>query len=174
MDMPLSSVNQTAGGIMNIRCLAASVAASLLLVFATPASADDTILSVTGKVTGGEINLTLAQIEAMGSANIVTTTPWHDGLTTFEGVPMARFLEVVGAHGTTAYVQALNDFSMDMPLSDLIRFDAIMAFKTDGKYMEIADKGPLFIVFPYDDVSEVRNELFYARSVWQIRSIEIE
>jgi hypothetical protein len=40
--------------------------------------------------------------------------------------------------------------------------------------MEIADKGPLFIVFPYDDVEEVRNALFYSRSVWQIHSIEIE
>ncbi len=159
---------------MNIRCLAASVAASLVLVFATPASADDTILSVTGKVTGGEINLTLEQIEAMGSASIVTTTPWHDGLTTFEGVPMVSFLDAVGAHGTTAYVHALNDFSIDIPLSDLTRFNAIMAFKTDGEYMGIADKGPLFIVFPYDDAEEVRNALFYARSVWQIHTIEIE
>ncbi|MCM2561744.1 oxidoreductase [Lutimaribacter sp. EGI FJ00014] len=159
---------------MNIRCLAASVAASVLLVFATPASASDTILSVTGKVTDGEINLTLEQVEAMGSTSIVTTTPWHDGLTTFEGVPMARFLDAVGAQGTTAYVHALNDFSIDIPLSDLTRFDAIMAFKTDGEYMGIAEKGPLFIVFPYDDVREVRNELFYARSVWQIHTIEIE
>ena len=159
---------------MNLRCLTASVAASLCLAVATPASADDTILTVTGNVTGGEISLTLKQIEAMGSASIVTTTPWHDGLTTFEGVAMASFLDAVGAQGTTAYIHALNDFSIDVPLSDLTRFDAIMAFKTDGNYMGIADKGPLFIVFPYDDVKEVRNELFYARSVWQIHSIEIE
>ncbi len=158
---------------MTIRRLAGVAAAALLLAFAGPA-AGDTILAVTGKVTGGEINLTLAEIEAMGTARIVTTTPWHDGRTTFEGVPMARFLEAVGAHGTTAYVQALNDFSIDIPLSDLTRFDAIMAFKTDGNYMEIADKGPLFLVFPYDDVEEVRNAQFYARSVWQIHTIEIE
>lgn len=159
---------------MTILSLAASVAASLFLVFATPASASDTILVVTGNVPSAEINLTLAQIEAMGSASIVTTTPWHDGLTTFEGVPMANFLEAVGAQGTTAYVQALNDFSIDIPLSDLIRFDAILAFKTNGNYMGIADKGPLFIVFPYDDVEETRNALFYARSVWQIHTIVIE
>jgi len=160
---------------MNIPRLAG--VAALLLAFATPAdaaAAEDIILAVTGKVTGGEINLTLAEIEAMGTARIVTTTPWHDGRTTFEGVPMARFLKAVGAYGTTAYVQALNDFSIDIPLSDLTRFEAIMAFKTDGNYMEIADKGPLFIVFPYDDVEEVRNSLFYSRSVWQIHSIEIE
>jgi hypothetical protein len=159
---------------MNVRRLAGVAAAALLLAFAIPADAGDTILAVTGKVTGGEINLTLAEIEAMGSARIVTTTPWHDGRTTFEGVPMAQFLEAVGAHGTSAYVQALNDFSIDIPLSDLTRFGAIMAVKTDGSYMEIADKGPLFIDFPYDDVEEVRNALFYARSVWQIHAIEIE
>ena len=159
---------------MNIHRLAGVAAAALLLAFAIPADAGDTILAVTGKVTGGEINLTLEEIEAMGSASIVTTTPWHEGRTTFEGVPMVKFLEAVGAHGTSAYVQALNDFSIDIPLSDLTRFGAIMAVKTDGSYMEIADKGPLFIVFPYDEVDEVRNALFYARSVWQIHSIEIE
>lgn len=159
---------------MNIRRLASVAAAALVLAYVTPAQARDTILAVTGKVTGGEISLTLAEIEAMGTARIVTTTPWHDGRTTFEGVPMARFLEAVGASGTTAYVQALNDFSIDIPLSDLIRFDALLAFKSGGHYMELADKGPLFIVFPYDDVEEVRNALFYSRSVWQIHSIEIE
>ena len=159
---------------MTIRCLAASVVASLFLAFATPTSAGDTILVVTGNVAGAEINLTLAQIEAMGSASIVTTTPWHDGQTTFEGVPMARFLEAVGAQGTTAYVQALNNYNMDIPLSDLIDFDAILAFKTNGDYMSIADKGPLFIVFPYDDMEEARNALFYSRSVWQIHAIAIE
>jgi hypothetical protein len=106
---------------MTIRRLAGVAAAALLLALATPADAGDTILAVTGKVTGGEMNLTLAEIEAMGSARIVTTTPWHDGRTSFEGVPMARFLEAVGAHGTTAYVQALNDFGIEIPLSDLTR-----------------------------------------------------
>jgi hypothetical protein len=159
---------------MNIRRLAGVAMASLLLAFTDPADASDTILAVTGKVTGGEMNLTLAQIEAMGSARIVTTTPWHDGRVTFEGVPMARFLAAVGAHGTTAFVQALNDFSIDIPLSDLTRFEAVLAFKTNGSYMEIADKGPLFIVFPYDDVEEVRNALFYSRSVRHIHSIAIE
>lgn len=159
---------------MNIRRLIGVAAAALLLAFAHPVHAAEPILTVTGQVTGGEMNLTLAEIEAMGSARIVTSTPWHDGRVTFDGVPIARFLEAVGARGTTAFIQALNDFSIDIPLSDLTRFDAILAFKADGKYMEIADKGPLFIVFPYDDVEEVRNALFYARSVWQIYTIEIE
>ncbi|MFA8386229.1 MAG: oxidoreductase [Pelagibaca sp.] len=159
---------------MAIRTLTASVAALLFLCFATPSSAGDTILVVTGNVPGDEVNLTLAQIEAMGSASIETTTPWHDGQKTFEGVPMGRFLETVGAEGTTAYVHALNNYSMDIPLSDLTEFDAILAFKTDGDYMDIADKGPLFIVFPYDDIDEARNALFYARSVWQIHTIVIE
>ena len=159
---------------MNISRLAASAAISLVLAMATPAGAGDTILAVTGKVTGGEMNLTLAEIEALGSARIVTTTPWHDGKVVFEGVPMARFLEAVGAHGKSAYVQALNDFTIEIPISDLTRFDAILAYKTNGNYMEVVDKGPLFIVFPYDDVAEVRNALYHSRSVWQIYSIEIE
>jgi hypothetical protein len=160
---------------MFINRFAACAAAVLVLVLAAPAHAEETILTVTGNTTAAaEISFTLSDIEALGTARIVTTTPWHDGEVTFEGVPMSRLMEAVGAHGTTIVVHALNEYSIAIPLSDFARFEAIMAFKTDGRYMEVADKGPLFIVYPYDDVAEVNNALYYARSVWQVRNIEIE
>ena len=155
--------------------LAVCAAAVGLLAFAAPAEAEDTILTITGNLADGkEINLTLSDIEALGSARIVTTTPWHDGKVTFEGVPMSRLMESVEAHGTTAYVLALNNYSTEIPLSDFDQFGAIMAYKMDGAYMEVADKGPLFIIYPYDDVAELKSEVYYSRSAWQVRSIEIE
>ena len=87
---------------------------------------------------------------------------------------MSRLMEAVGAHGTTAFVLALNNYSTEIPLSDFTRFDAILAYKKDGQEMAIADKGPLFIIYPYDDVAELQGELYYSRSAWQVRSIEIE
>ena len=160
---------------MHINRFTTSAAAVLFLVFASPAAADDTILTITGNVTAGtEVNFTLSEIEAMGTAQIVTTTPWHDGEVTFEGVPMSRLMEAVGAHGTTAFVLALNNYSTEVPMSDFTSYEAILAFKKDGQYMEVADKGPLFIIYPYDDVAELKSELYYSRSAWQVRSIDIE
>ena len=160
---------------MRINHLAAAAAALLLLSFASPATAQNTVLTITGKVSAGkEINLTLPDIEAMGTARIVTTTPWHDGKVTFEGVPMSELMEAVGAEGTTAFVLALNNYGTDIPLSDFASFETILAYKMDGQYMEVADKGPLFIIYPYDDNAKLKSELYYSRSAWQVRSIEIE
>src|SRR5688572_27859628 len=104
-----------------------SVAALLLLAFASPADAEDTILTVTGKVSAGkELNLTLSDIEAMGSARVVTTTPWHDGKVTFEGVPMSKLMKAVGAQGATAFVLALNNYSTEIPMSDFTQFEPIL------------------------------------------------
>lgn len=154
---------------------AAFAAALILLAFAAPAEAEDTILTITGNITAGpEMDLTLSDIEALGAARITTTTPWHDGEVTFEGVPMSRLMEAVGAQGTTAFVVALNNYSTEIPMSDFTRFEPILAYKKDGEYMQVADKGPLFIIYPYDDVAELKNELYYSRSAWQVRSIEIE
>jgi hypothetical protein len=174
-DAALSSLNQSVGGNMHIKRFAASTAAVFLLAFASPADAEDTILTVTGNITAGaEVNMTLSDIEALGSARIVTTTPWHDGKVTFEGVPMSRLMEAVGANGTVAFVLALNNYSSEVPLSDFTRFEPILAYKKDGRVMGIADKGPLFIIYPYDDVAELKSELYYSRSAWQVRSIEIQ
>lgn len=160
---------------MHITRIAASVAALLLLAFASPADAEETILTVTGKVTDGtEINMTLSDIEALGTARIVTTTPWHDGEVTFEGVPMSQLMEAVGAEGTTAFVLALNNYGTEIPMSDFASSWPILAYKKNGQYMEVADKGPLFIIYPYDDDPRLKSELYYSRSAWQVRSIEIE
>jgi hypothetical protein len=160
---------------MHIKRFAASAAAVFLLAFASPADAEETILTVTGNIiSGADVNMTLADIEALGTARIVTTTPWHDGEVTFEGVPMSRLMEAVGANGTVAFVHALNNYSSEVPLSDFTRFEPILAYKMDGQEMSIADKGPLFIIYPYDDAAELRSELYYSRSAWQVRSIEIK
>lgn len=125
---------------MHIKRFAASAAAVFLLAFASPADAEETILTVTGNITvGAEVNMTLSDIEALGTVQIVTTTPWHDGEVTFEGVPMSRLMEAVGANGTVALVHALNNYSSEIPMSDFTRFGPILAYKMDGQEMGIAD-----------------------------------
>ncbi|WVT76298.1 hypothetical protein QM996_29310 (plasmid) [Sinorhizobium chiapasense] len=49
-----------------------------------------------------------------------------------------------------------------------------MALKQDGRYMEVADKGPLFVIYPFDDKPELKSEIYFSRSVWQVRTITIE
>lgn len=106
-------------------------------------------------------------LEALGLETIETTTPWYDGAVTFEGVPMRSILERVGADGEEVVARALNDYSTVIPASDFYDHGVILALKRDGEYMEISDKGPLFIVYPYD-AEGLHSQQYYARSAWQV------
>jgi hypothetical protein len=39
--------------------------------------------------------------------------------------------------------------------------------------MPVRDRGPLFAVYPFDALPELRNAVYYSRSAWQLRSIEV-
>ena len=51
--------------------------------------------------------------------------------------------------------------------------DTILATRMDGQLMSVRDKGPLFLIYPFDLDSGLYNEKYFARSVWQIKEIEV-
>ena len=133
------------------------------------------ILTIDGGVDGGRpVEFTLDRLEALGTATIKTSTPWHDGVVTFEGVPLSRLMTEVKATGSVLAVLALNNYRTEIPFSDFGEFGAILATKANGKYMEVSDKGPLFVIYPFDDRPELKQELYYSRSAWQVRTITVE
>ena len=86
---------------------------------------------------------------------------------------MAALLDHVGAAGTKVTALALNDYSTDIPLDDFRRYDAILALKRDGAYMPVRDKGPLFIVYPYDSDPALKHQRYYSRSAWQVARLVV-
>lgn len=140
--------------------------------------ADKTILTVTGKIAvtnqPNAAAFDRAMLESLGLAVIETTTPWYSAKVKFEGVPMVRLLKAVGASGEKLSVVALNDYKTEIPIEDFEKFGTILALKRDGNYMPISDKGPLFVVYPYDSNPELKTQKFYGRSAWQVARIEVK
>ena len=136
------------------------------------------ILTVTGKITatndGRKAVFNREMLEALGGTSFSTSTPWYDGSHKFEGVPLARLLDVVGATGDRLVVTALNDYVTEIPVEDIRKFAVILALKRDGQYMPISDKGPLFIIYPFDSNSELKAQVYYKRSAWQVSQIEVK
>jgi hypothetical protein len=66
----------------------------------------------------------------------------------------------VAASGNTVQALALNDYSTDIPMEDFEKYNVILALKRDGEYMPVRDKGPLFVVYPYDSNPELRSQKF--------------
>ena len=157
--------------------------AAVLLGFSTsqaaalPQPTGKPILEITGAITvhngGGIARFDRVMLEALGTKVIVTTTPWHKGSVRFEGVPLATLMKAVGAQGSAVKVTALNDYVSVVPMADFARHGVILALKADGSYMEVKDRGPLFIIYPYDADPTLKSQRYYARSVWQVRHIEV-
>jgi hypothetical protein len=117
----------------------------------------------------------LPALEALPQRTLATATPWYPGARRFTG-PLLR--DVLASAGLPADATgharcvALNDYRVDIPLADLRGFDVVLARLLDGKPMSVRDKGPLFVIYPFDERPELRNSLYYGRCIWQLKSIE--
>lgn len=122
----------------------------------------------------GKAVFDVASLEKLGMVTFQTTSPWYNGRTTFTGISLQKLMDYVGAKGSLAKVTALNDYTTEIPLSDFKKYNVILAMKVNGEYMRIRDKGPLFVVYPYDSMPELNNQIFYSRSAWQVSRMSIE
>ncbi|MFM9942408.1 MAG: molybdopterin-dependent oxidoreductase [Hyphomicrobiaceae bacterium] len=135
------------------------------------------ILRIGGKITntndGDQAIFDMKSLEQLGMVTFETMTPWYTSKVRFDGVPVTKLLQAVGAKGEKLVVTALNDYATEIPIADAEAYAPILAFKRDGSYMPVTDKGPLFIVYNYDSRPELKSQKFYARSAWQVARIEV-
>jgi len=106
--------------------------------------------------------------------SFTTATPWYSTPMKFEGVPLAKLLERLGASGQSLMVVALNDYSSDIPVSDIKKYNVLLALKVNGEYISVRDKGPMFIIYPFDTDPELQHQTYYGRSVWQVSKIVVK
>ncbi len=153
--------------------LMAIVGAAYAATLATPS--ERPVLTISGKiaVTNREdtAQFDRAMLESLGLVTVETTTPWHEGKVKFEGVSMDKLMKLVGATGERVMVVALNDYTTEIPMEDFAKFNVILAIKRNGEYMPVRDKGPLFVIYPYDSNPDLKTQTYYARSAWQVAKI---
>ncbi|XUY28780.1 oxidoreductase [Agrobacterium sp. rho-8.1] len=143
-----------------------------------PTPSGKTILTISGNITNtnvdGAAKFDRAMLEGLGIVTVETKSPWYDGVTRFDGVSLKKLMEYVGAGGTTVTAVALNDYMSTLPLADFQKFNVILAMKRNGTYMEVREKGPLFVIYPYDSTPELQTQTYYARSAWQVAKLIVE
>lgn len=69
---------------------------------------------------------------------------------------------------------AINDYSVEIPISDAVEGGPILAYKSDGAYMSRRDKGPIWLIYPYDQNADYRSETIYSRSIWQLDRLNVK
>lgn len=137
----------------------------------------DVILTVTGKLEHANVEGTaqfdMAMLDGLAQRTGEMETPWTDGKVTLSGPLLAAILEAAGAQGSVLKVRALNDYTAEIPFGDATDLQTILATKMNGAPMSVRDKGPLFLVYPFDLDASLYNEKYFSRSVWQIKDIEV-
>lgn len=137
----------------------------------------DVLLTVSGAIETQNVDDTaqfdLAMLEALGETEVKTSTIWTDGTQTFQGVEISALVEQLGVKGKTLRATAINDYAVEIPLADAVEGGPIIAYKLNGETMSVRDKGPLWIIYPYDADPAFRSEVIYSRSIWQLDRIEV-
>lgn len=136
------------------------------------------VLSVLGAVTqtnaGVSADFDMAMLAALPQRSFTTATPWYPQPVKFTGPLLRDVLAAAGASGQKLKAVALNDYKVEIEAGDARSFDVIVARLLDDKPMPVRDKGPLFIVYPYDSRPELKSERYYSRSAWQLRKLIVE
>jgi hypothetical protein len=153
-------------------CLAPAVALAL------DKPAGDVVLTIRGNVAspnaGKNAVFDMAMLEKLPQHSFSTKTPWHTGPTRFTGPLLRDVLAAAGASGTRIMAVALNDYKTEIPFSDLARHGVVLARLLNDKPMPVRDKGPLFIVYPFDSKAELQTETYYNRSAWQLHQLLVQ
>lgn len=141
-----------------------------------PEPSGPVLLTVTGdfavKTTNGTAQFDLGMLQALPSAEFETTTIWTDGTLRFTGVPLSAILDRLEIDATKIRAQAINDYSVEIPLAEIDEDIPIVAYFLNDKPMSRREKGPLWIVYPYDSDTKYQSETIYSRSIWQLDRIE--
>lgn len=156
----------------------ALLAAAPALADGLPAPTGEIVLTVTGEIgvtnQGDAAVFDLEMLRALGEVTFDTTTPWTDGVQSFTGVSLEVLMQAVGVSEGTLTATAINDYAVEIPVSDAVTDGPMIAYLQNGDPMSVREKGPLWVVYPFDANEDYQSEVVYSRSIWQLASIDAQ
>ena len=135
------------------------------------------VLVITGDIarsnSPNRASFDLDMLKQIGMTSLVTSTPWTEGTSTFEGVLARDVLRYVGARSDHITAISMNDYLVEIPVKDFTDHDVIFALKRDGKFLGVRDMGPVLIVYPFDRDASLWTESVFTRCVLQLGAVYV-
>ena len=136
------------------------------------------ILTITGKIAeknaGDKARFDMKMIEALPQHTFTTSTPWFDKPVKFTGPLLADVLAAVKASGSKISAVAINDYKISIPVDDTTKYKLVVARLIDDRAIPVREKGPLFVVYNFDSATELRTSIYYERSIWQLKALDVQ
>lgn len=152
----------------------------ILLSWQLQATTEPVILSVYGDIRINDrhydqMDFTLSELQAFTQSNITTAHPWSTEPQSYLGVDMNALFGSLFSNRRVLSLQleALNDFSVAVDWSQVAPFSPILAWQENGKIMTRRNKGPLWLMLPFDRASKVQQANFLHLMAWQLRAIRV-
>lgn len=163
---------------LHVAVLLAGLSLASAPALALDAPKERPILSISGKIgvknAGETARFDMKMLEALPQHTFTTRTPWYDKPVKFTGPLLSDLLAAVKANGSTISAIAINDYKISIPVGDTTQHKVIVARLLDDKPMPVREKGPLFVVYPFDSSAELRTSTYYERSIWQLKALDIQ
>lgn len=116
----------------------------------------------------------MQMLKALGSETFASKTEWTDGTHTFTGVPLKALVAQLGATGTELIATAADGYAISIPMADLDRYTLLLVYAIDGKLLDLNDKGPLWIMYRWDQMTAGQIEDKSPNAVWQLQQLTFE
>ncbi len=143
--------------------------------FATDPNTDaPVLLQVEVQATAGSTQFNLADLQAFPPVSFETETIWTEGVQRFTGVSLLALLRQLDITEGMLELQAVNDYVVEFPVSWAADDGPIIAYQRNGALMSMREKGPLWIIFPYDSNPAYKTEEIFSKSVWQLVRIVVK
>ncbi|MFP8967284.1 molybdopterin-dependent oxidoreductase [Pokkaliibacter sp. CJK22405] len=158
-----------------------SLLSAAVLFTCQPAGADESpstqsVILTLHPLAKPEIALSLEDLERLPHKTIEAYFPNlgdSNKSSQWEGVPLSELTNNMGS-GSGVTVEALNNYSQFIPLSDIINYDPVLAYKRDGQYMSVRHFGPLIVIYPLANNPSLVSRDTLSKMVWQVSEITME
>ena len=152
------------------------ISLSLLLVLGTLSVPAVSAATLVIRDDAGDVvqRLSDEELASLPQSTFETTTPWTTGPSAFQGPTLASVLGDIDPAPVGITLRALNDYEVAFPVSAMTEHSPIVAFLRNGERMTVREKGPYWVMFPFDSNPELQQERFYSLSVWQLKEIVIQ
>jgi len=156
-------------------CAALILASPMTAQTATENGSDQegALLTVTLE-TGESVSFDRKTLDSLPQETFRTSTTWTEGIIEFSGPALRDVLEFAGVKTDSSIVaRAINDYQVVFEPHHIEDSIPIIATKLDGAPFSRRDRGPLWIVFPYDSSDDYRTEDVISLSIWQLVDLTV-
>lgn len=119
--------------------------------------------------------LSREELEALPQESFTTSTPWTKSIHTYQGPRLSLITSNFPQPFESIKVYGINGYAYDIKEKELKKYPFILAMKQDGKRMALRNKGPLWVLLPFnqypkvDSIDEMLNKF-----VWQVNRIKAQ